>query len=159
MLAVARCCLLDSSERPSTKEVRAARRLLLQSVKGDGPVAECSKGMLSYDGPKGLMQLAAEHTARGMDDDAATTAFEVAYKKFEAHFDAAFGDLYAWSFGALGGGPFLKWWGSQLDEVAAFQVALFSAVVRWSPTTLQSMLEDVGSGMSSIMAFVQASDL
>ena len=137
-------CLALPKDRAITSEVRNALRFISASVKGRGPVAECAKAMLAYAGPNAALQCAQRHAAAGLQDDAATAAFESALSMFVSVSDDVVEDLEAWLYkGNHGAIQIVGAIRRVVDNARKLVAEVGSAVDRWSVAALEHQLEDV----------------
>lgn len=152
------CCRSCESKRPRTSTVRTASRIVWDAVKSKSvAVADLAKAMRSYRGGKQALARAQSHSASGLQDDAATAAFEAGLDEFENCFSEAFEDLGLWLFRD---GETMKRSATEMvlvmQGVRKMGVHLTNCLGRWSAAALHERMETLGIVLGNMVEILQA---
>lgn len=151
-----KCSVKNDRDRPPSVVIRAARRVILENLKGEGPVSELCKAVMAYATPKTAMEVAKDRSASGLSDEAANTSFSAALGRFEDFFAPAMDDLGCWVMGgAAGGQQSISTLRPAFTEIQTMLDQTFAALDRWSSFALQGRSEDISIVLSNIAQLVQ----
>lgn len=143
LVIVWQCGAVEERRRPDASSVRMARRTLLNALQGSSPSSEVAKAM-SYEGPKSLMNIAKNHAAVGVGDDAATAKYEAASRTFETKLTNVFDDTESWLEEGNAGWPVdIYFMPPVLRAVEVFVADVLTSMERWSAARLQDRSEDI----------------
>lgn len=157
---VCRCAWPEESRKPKAMAVRAARKVLSDTLKVVGPVGDVGKAMASdsYKAPELVMELALKHAAAGLEDEASNKRFETSFDRFEELLSGAFDDLVHWVGSANAGGQvdtaFME---DKLACVSTFCNDLCGCMGRWSNAALLEKQEDLYAAFGNILSVLSVS--
>ncbi|CAK0875216.1 unnamed protein product [Prorocentrum cordatum] len=97
VVTIAKCMSHYESSRPPTAEVRQARRTIHDLIRqASSPASELARTMQACPVGKAFMEASRKHVAQSIEDDTATTSFDLASKSFQKDFEQAFDDAEGW---------------------------------------------------------------
>lgn len=153
---VVACSLLDEVSKPSTEEVRRARKNILALADSQSTGRELGMVMTNFAGAKSLMAKAKDHCAGCLADQNATELYEIAASRFEKGMGAAFDDLQGWLMKGNAGSPHDC--NSSLDVMSitsTMAADALNSLSMWSTAALRRHLEILGNLISVGMEVVR----
>jgi len=147
------CMSSDPKLNPTIAEVRAARRTLIDDLKRtEGPSGDVSKIMVSYHVPKRAMEVSRIFSATGVQDDAASQAFESELDKMESEFSDAFENVDQWMLEGAGGSCHTAASFSEpCNTIQGTAEVLLRSLQGWSLAALQDKLEAIDDALQNLM--------
>jgi hypothetical protein len=105
-IVVAKCASQKDADKPTTDTVRAARKMILESLNSsDVNVASWAKPITTYPAGKVLMGISQQHASSLLQDESTSTMYAAAVSKMEKHMGSAFDDLLLWKNAGNQGQP------------------------------------------------------
>ncbi|CAK0844225.1 unnamed protein product [Prorocentrum cordatum] len=159
---VCQCLLPDEKDKPTTADVRAARKFINQNATSTkssddqrAVVQNIAKSMVGIAPAIFIMEQARRHASKGVEDDAATAIFDKACNRFEESFQEAYTDMELFinepkpedesdvmTYAILG---------KRLKPIIDIQTSIISCASRWSPAALKDNIEPVCAAMGNFM--------
>ncbi|CAK0814343.1 unnamed protein product, partial [Prorocentrum cordatum] len=156
------CLLPDEKDKPTTADVRAARKFINQNATStkssddQRPVVQnIAKSMVGIAPASFIMEQARRHASKGVEDDAANSIFDQACNRFEESFQEAYTDMELFinepkpedesdvmTYAILG---------KRLKPIIDIQTSIISCASRWSPAALKDDIEPVCAAMGNFM--------
>ena len=137
-------CGLGPGLRPKPSEVREARRTIYNGTKSGTIYANLCKGMIMYAGCKPFTSMSHQFATSGLQDDAATSAYNAAKQHFVDSIAPVFDNADQW-FDGDGAHPALTVvaYEELARSGAAFCGEMSACIGRWTAASLEVFSEDV----------------
>jgi hypothetical protein len=156
-VAVIFSCCLPPAQRPISSVVLEARKMVTDVAASTEPEAAFGKAVILYEHCKPFMAASQTHASVGLQDDSATTQYNMATDQFEESLATALDDIDAYFGGADDGSIEPLTIEAYKQDTKGFLQrcgTTLACVARWGPRTLEQKGSVVAEDLSSMTAVV-----